>query len=168
MFTFTGEFFIGALIGFVLGLLVNCLICNSQLNRAGALFKTGKSNNLRLITKPSANKIYSPVLETLWNDLRQLYDKRTELDPKFSFNKMAFEIYKLLEEKAVAASTIRNFYLRRTTPRKKTIEAIQRWIDEEMKENVNHSDGDNENKEIHVNDNDNVINNSNDKNDSEI
>src|SRR6185312_1111165 len=39
MFTFTGEFFIRALIGFVLGLLVNCLICNSQLNRAGALFK---------------------------------------------------------------------------------------------------------------------------------
>ena len=92
-----------------------------QLYRAGVLLKTGKSNNLRLITKPSANKIYSPVLETLWNDLRQLYDKRTELDPKFSFNKMAFEIYKLLEEKAVAASTIRNFYLRRTTPRKKTI-----------------------------------------------
>ena len=65
------------------------------------------------------------------------------------------------EGKAVAASTIRNFYLRRTTPRKKTIEAIQRWIDEEMKENVNHSDGDNENKEI--DDNYNVINNSNDK-----
>src|SRR5207253_5485240 len=64
----------------------------------------------------------------------------TELDPKFSFNKISFEIYKLLEEKAVTASTIRNFYLRRTTPRKKTIEAIQRWIDEEKKENVNHSE----------------------------
>jgi len=98
-----------------------------------------KSRNLP-ITKRTENKIYSPDVETLWRDLRQLYDKRTESDPKFSFNKLAFEIYKLLKEKAVAASTIRNFYLRRTIPRKKTIEAIQRWIDEEKKENVNCSD----------------------------
>ena len=149
------------LIGFVLGLLVNWLICNSQLYRAGELSKTGKSKKLQLIT---ANKTYSPGLETLWNNLKQLYDKRIELNPKFSFNKMAFEIYQLLEEKAVTASTIRNFYLRRTTPRKKTIEAIQRWIDEE-KENVNHS-GDDENKEI--DDSDNVINSSNNKKDNEI
>ena len=60
-------------------------------------------------------------------------------DPKFSFNKMVFEIHKLLDEqKAIATSTIRNFYLRRTTPRRKTIEAIQRWIDKERKENINH------------------------------
>ena len=33
---------------------------------------------------------------------------------------MAFEIRKLLDkQKAIATSTIRNFYLRRTTPRKK-------------------------------------------------
>ena len=57
-----------------------------------------------------------------------ILNERIKLDPKFSFNKMAFEIYKLLEEKAVTASTIRNFYLRRTTPRKKTIEAIQRCV----------------------------------------
>src|SRR5207237_1649293 len=103
------------------------------------LSKTMKSRKLPM-TKPTKNKVYSPDVETLWNALKQLYDKRTELDPKFSFNKISFEIYKLLEEKAVTASTIRNFYLRRTTPRKKTIEAIQRWIDEEKKENVNHSD----------------------------
>ena len=92
--------------------------------------------------KPSANKIYSADIETLWNDLRQLllYDKRTELDPNFSFNKMAFEINNLLDkQKVITASTIRNFYLRRTTPREKTIEAIQRWIDKEKK-NVNHED----------------------------
>src|SRR5437868_4374441 len=52
-----------------------------------------------------------------------------ESDLKFSFNKMTF-----------AASTIQNFYLRRTTSRKKTIEAIQCWIDEVKKKNVNHSD----------------------------
>ena len=44
------------------------------------------------------------------------------------------EIHNLLGKgKAVAASTIRSFYLRRTTPRKKTIETIQHWIDEEKK-----------------------------------
>jgi len=60
---------------------------------------------------------------------------------------MVFEIHKLLGEgKVVAASTIRNFYLRRTTPREKTIEAIQRWIDE--KENVNEDD-EHKNKEIY-------------------
>ena len=44
-------------------------------------------------------KIYSSGFETLWNDLRQLYDKRTELDPNFSFNKMAFEINNLLNKR---------------------------------------------------------------------
>ena len=48
---------------------------------------------------------------------------------------------------------------------KKTIEAIQRWIDEE-KENVNHSDGDDENKEI--DDSDNIINSSDNKEDNKI
>ena len=113
MFTFTNEFFNGALISFVLGLLVNWLIYNSQLNHIGALL-----------------------------NLRQLYGKRT--DPKFSFNKMAFEIHKLLGEgKAVAASTIRNFYLRRTTTR--SIMAIQSWIDEEKKKDINYLDGGTEN-----------------------
>ena len=74
---------------------------------------------------------------------------------------MAFEIHKLLEVKAVVASTIRNFYLRRTTPRKKTVEAIQRWIDEEKKEIVDHEDDENKNKDI--GDGDNIINNSDSK-----
>ena len=38
---------------------------------------------------------------------------------------MTTEIRKLREGKGVATSTIRNFYLRRTTPQKKTIEVIQ-------------------------------------------
>ena len=83
MFTFTSEFFLGMLIGFVLDLLVNWLICNSQLHNMRILSKIMKSRKLP-ITKPSANKIYSP---DLWNALKQLYDKRTKSDPKFSFNK---------------------------------------------------------------------------------
>src|SRR5205085_1428572 len=157
MFTFTSEFFLGVLIGFVLG-----MICNSQLHNMRILSKTMKSRKLP-ITKRTENKIYLPDVETLWRDLRQLYDKRTESDPNFSFNKMAFEIHKLLlgEGKAVAASTIRNFYLRRTTPRKKSIMAIQCWIDKE-KENGNHEDD-----EI-IDDSDNIINNSDSKEDNEI
>ena len=147
MLTFTSEFFFGVFIGFVLGLLINGMVFNSQFHNMGILITNIKSRKSSIM-KLSANKIFSPDIETLWNDLKQLYDKRTELDPKFSFNKMTFEIYKLLEEKAVAASTIRNFYLRRTTPRKKTIEAIQRWIDEEKKKDVIHLDGENENEEI--------------------
>jgi len=59
---------------------------------------------LQSITKLLAtNKIYSPDIETYTNTIKE---------PKFSFNKMAFEIYKLLDkQKAMAASTIRNFYL---------------------------------------------------------
>jgi hypothetical protein len=134
---------------------------NSQLRNMGILSKNINSRKSSIM-KPSANKIFSPDIETLWNDLKRLYDKRTELDPKFSFNKMVFEIHKLLGEgKAVAAVTIRNFYLRRTNPRKNTIKAIQRWIDEEKKEIVNHEDDENKNKEI--DDSDNIINNSDSK-----
>jgi len=78
---------------------------------------------------------------------------------------MAFEIYKLLEEKAVTASTIRNFYLRRTTPREKSIMAIQSWIDEENKKDINYSDGGNGNE---VDDSSKTITNSDNKEDNEI
>ena len=118
MLTFISEFFFGVFIGFVLGQLINGMTFNSQLRNMGILIKNMKSRKSSIM-KPSANK-------PLWNDLKRLYDKRTELDPRFSFKKISFEIYKLLEEKAVAASTIQNFYFRRTTPRRKTIETIQR------------------------------------------
>jgi len=116
MLTFTSEFSFGVFIGFALGLLLNDILCNGRHNNTGALIQTIK---LQSITKLSAtNKIYSPEIEKLWNDLIQLYDKEL----KISFNEMAYEIHKLLDEqKAIAASTIRNFYLQRTISRKKTI-----------------------------------------------
>ena len=101
----------------------------------------------RMLSKTNhrRTKFIRQISKRCGNDLKRLYDERIKLDPKFSFNKMVFEIHKLLGEgKVVAASTIRNFYLRRTTPRKKTIEAIQRWIDE--KENVNDEDDEHKNK----------------------
>jgi len=103
----------------------------------------------------------------LWKNFKDLFDKKAGLNPKFSFNQIAFEIHNLLGKgKTVAASTIRNFYFR-TTPRKKTIEAIQRWIDEAKKKNVNHADVENESKEIDNSDDNIVINNRNSKEDNE-
>ena len=101
MFTFTSEFFLGMLIGFVLDLLVNWLICNSQLHNMRILSKTIKSRKFP-ITKRTENKIHSPDVET-WDDLKRLYDERIKLDPKFSFNKMAYEIHKLLDEQKTIA-----------------------------------------------------------------
>ena len=157
MLTLTSEFLFGVFIGFVLGRLLNGIICNGRLNNTGALIQ---STNLKSITKLSAaNKIYLPEIEKLWNDLKRLYDERIKLDPKFSFNKMAFEIHKLLDEqKAIAASTIRNFYLRSG---KRQLKQSNIGIDKE-KENVNHEDD-----EI-IDGSDNIINNSGSKGDNEI
>jgi len=76
----------------------------------------------------------------LWKDFKTLFDKKAELDSDFSFNQVATQIRELREEKGVAASTLKNFYLRKTTPRKTTVEAIQGWIDKERrseKEGIN-------------------------------
>jgi len=100
--------------------------------------------------------VSAPEIENLWNDLILLFEKRIKSDPKFSFNKMVLEIHKLLGEgKSIAVSTIRNFYLRRTTPRKKSIMAIQCWIE-------------NENENQGIDDSDSIISNSNGKNDNNI
>ena len=64
---------------------------------------------------------------------KNLFDKKLELDSAFSFKKMATEIYTLREGKGIAASTIKNFYLRKTNPRKMTVEAVQARIDREKK-----------------------------------
>jgi len=81
---------------------------------------------------------------------------------------MAIGIDGLLgKEDVVTASTIKNYYLRKTTPQKKTIE---RWIDEEKKKNANYSDVENKIEEIDDidSDNNNIIINSDSKEDNEI
>ena len=67
---------------------------------------------------------------------------------------MATKIRELREEKGIAASTLKNFYKRKTNPRKRTLEAIEEWMDN--------------NKEIDANDNDNIINSSDNKEDNGI
>ena len=146
MLTFTSKFLFGVLIDFILGLLLNGLNSKDEV--------TTHNNNKTV----GDETIYSPEIEKLWNDLIRLYNKKTELYSKFLFIEMTSEIYKLLDkQKAIAAATIRNFYLRRTNPREITRETIQRQIDEEKKEIVNHEDD-----EI-IDGSDNIINNSDSK-----
>jgi hypothetical protein len=166
--TFTSEFYCGLLIGVLLGFMLYYKLhtnklydINQKIDKIINLIEPKKRHNNKS-RKPFGKRSYLPDVEKLWKNFKNVFDKKAGLDPKFSFNQMALEIYKLLnKQKAIAASTIRHFYLRRTIPRKKTIEAIQRWIDEE-KEIVNHEDD-----EI-IDDSDNFINNSNGKNDSNI
>ena len=102
------------------------------------------------------------MIENIWKDFKQLFDKRIELDSDFSFNEMAAEIRELFRGKGVATPTIKNFYQRKTNPRRKMIEAIQEWINKEKKKEVESEvDEDNENKE-----NTNINNNNNNKNSS--
>jgi len=81
MLTFTSEFFFGVFIGFVLGLLINGMVFNSQLHDMGILITNMKSRK-SLIMKSLANKIYSPDIETLWNDL----DNYTIKEPSWTLN----------------------------------------------------------------------------------
>ena len=83
--------------------------------------------------KPISDKKYPHEIENLRKDFKQLFDKRIELDSDFSFNEMAAEIRELFRGKRVATPTIKNFYQRKTNPRRKTIEAIQHWIVKEKK-----------------------------------
>jgi len=166
--TFPSKFYCGLLIGLLLGFMLYYILhktklynINKKIDKIINLIEPKKRHNNKP-SKPFGEQSYLPDVEKLWKNFKSLFDKKSGLDPKFSFHQMAFEIYKVLnKQKAIAASTIRNFYLRRTTPRKKTIEAIQRWIDEE---NINYLDGENENEEI--DNNDNIINNSNSKEDN--
>ena len=87
------------------------------------------------------------------------------MNPDFSFSEMVIEIRQLLGDgKGVAASTIKNFYQRKTNPRSKTIEAIQEWINKEKKKEVESKvDEDNENEE-NTNISNNIIDNNSSSN----
>ena len=81
--------------------------------------------------------------------------------------KWSLKFANYLEGKGVATSTIKNFYQRKTNPRRKTIEAIQQWVNEEKKKEVESEvDEDNENKE-NTNINNNIIYNNKNSSNSE-
>ena len=90
--------------------------------------------------KSLSERHYSFDIESLWKDSKPLFDMKSELDSDFSFNQVATQIRELREGKGVAALTLKSFYQRKTNPRKRTLEAIQEWIDKNKEienENVN-------------------------------
>ena len=119
MLTFNGELFCGLLIGLLLGFLLHYktyknqfyIIINQKTDQIINKIEPRKSQLKNKINKLTDDKKYSQEIENLWKDFKQLFDKKTELDPKFSFSEMVIEIHELLGEgKSVAASTIKNFY----------------------------------------------------------
>src|SRR6266511_3146307 len=140
MITFTTEFICGLLIGLFLGLFPHYKNYNQLCNINQRIDKMINKIELGKKYRPSkivGEKKYLKEIETLWKDFTQLFDKKIGLNPDFSFSKMANEICELLGEKGVATSTIKNFYKQKTNPRRKTIEAIQEWVNKEKKSSSN-------------------------------
>lgn len=145
------EFFCGLLIGLVLGLPLHYKTYNQLDNlnqKLEAIIQTvgpGKIKVESKSTKLLSERKYLENVENLWKDFKKLFDKKLELDSAFSFNIMAAEIYALREGKGIAASTLENFYLRKTNPRKMTVEAVQEWVDKEKEKREEDVDSINKN-----------------------
>ena len=147
--TFTSEFYCGLLIGLLLGFMLYYILhenklcdINQKIDKIINLIEPKRRHNNKP-SKPFGERSYLPDVEKLWKNFKNLFDKKAGLDPKFSFHQMATEIRELCEEKGVAASTLKNFYKRKTNPRKKTLEAIEEWIDKNKEiedEDVNNNE----------------------------
>ena len=139
MFLSTIEFFCGLLIDLVFGPLlyyktyIQLDNINQKLEIIIQAVESKKNKVKSKSSKPLSEPHYSFDIESLWKDFKTLFDKKAELDSDFSFNQVATQIRELREGKGVAASTLKNFYLRKTNPRKTTVEAIQGWIDKERR-----------------------------------
>ena len=173
MLTFNNELFCGLLIGLLLGFLIHHKTYQNQLHTINQKIdqiinkiEPRKSQFKNKINQLTSDKQYSQEIEHLWKDFKQLFDK---MNPNFSFGKMAMEIRELLGEgKGVTASTIKNFYQRKTNPRRKTIEAIQEWVNKEKKKGVESEDYEEDNKNNEdTNINNNIIDNNNSSSNSE-
>src|SRR6185437_13870489 len=92
---------------------------NQKIDKIINLIEPKKRHNNKP-SKPFGKRNYLSDVEKLWKIFNNLFDKKTGMDPKFSFNQMATEIRELREGKGIAASTLKNFYERKTNPRKKT------------------------------------------------
>ncbi len=154
------------LIGLLLGFLIHYKTCKNQLYIINQIIdqiidkiEPRKSQLKNKINQLTDDKKYSQEIENLWKDFKQLFDKKTGLNPDFSFSEMVIEIRQLLGDgKGVAT---KNFYQRKTNPRRKTIEAIQEWVNKEKKKEVESEDYEDDENEENMNINNNIIDNSN-------
>src|SRR5213080_1252550 len=154
MLIFNSELFCGLLIGLLLGFLIHHKtyqnqfhIINQKIDQIINKIEPRRKQFKNKTNQLTSDKQYSQEIENLWKDFKQLFDKKTGSNPDFSFNEMVIEIRQLLGYgKGVAASTIKNFYQRKTNPRSKTIEAIQEWVNKEKKKEVESKDYKEDNK----------------------
>ena len=106
------------LIGLLLGFLIHHKTYQNQLHTINQKIdqiidkiEPRKSQFKNKINQLTGNQKYSQEIENLWKDFKQLFDKKTGLNPDFSFSEMVIEIRQLLGDgKGVATSTIKNFY----------------------------------------------------------
>src|SRR5215211_5035755 len=155
MFLSTIEFVCGLLIGLVVGNLLHyktyIQLCNINQKLEIAI----QLNKIKIKSKSSklpSERKYAEDVENLWKDFKKFFDTKSELEPDFSFTKVATQIRELRGGKGIANSTPNNFYQRKTNPRKITVEAVQEWVDKEKgKENdgVNNNDNDNMQHRFH-------------------
>jgi hypothetical protein len=145
MLDFTIEFICGLLIGLVFSPLLHYItyIQLCDLNQKLEIIIQAVESKIKVKSKSRkslSERHYSFDIESLWKDFKTLFDMKSELDSDFSFNQVATQIRELREGKGVAALTLKSFYQRKTNPRKRTLEAIQEWIDKNKEienENVN-------------------------------
>jgi len=134
MLDFTIEFICGLLIGLVFSPLLHYItyIQLCDLNQKLEIIIQAVESKIKVKSKSRkslSERHYSFDIESLWKDFKPLFDMKSELDSDFSFNQVATQIRELREGKGVAALTLKSFYQRKTNPRKRTLEAIQEWID---------------------------------------
>jgi len=98
--TFTSEFYCGLLIGVLLGFMLYYIHHKNKLyvinQKIDQKIEPRKSQFKNKINQLTGDKKYSQEIENLWKDFKQLFDKKTELNPDFSFNEMVIEIRELL------------------------------------------------------------------------
>jgi len=121
MLDFTIEFICGLLIGLVFSPLLHYItyIQLCDLNQKLEIIIQAVESKIKVKSKSRkslSERHYSFDIESLWKDFKTLFDMKSELDSDFSFNQVATQIRELREGKGVAASTLKNFYLRKTNP----------------------------------------------------
>ena len=142
----SSEFYCGLLIGVLLGFMLYYKLhrnklydINQKIDKIVNLVEpTKRHNNKR--SKQFGERSYLPDVEKLLKNFQKLFDKKSGLDPKFSFHQMATEIRELHEGRGIAASTLKSFYKRKT---KRTLEAIEEWINKNKEiedEDVNNNE----------------------------
>src|SRR5438094_7279603 len=103
MLIFNSELFCGLLIGLLLGFLIHhktyqnqFSIINQKIDQIIDKIEPRRKQFKNKTNQLTSDKQYSQEIENLWKDFKQLFDKKTELDPNFSFGEMAIEICELL------------------------------------------------------------------------